>query len=251
MRYDEFRDRWLAALRGARVPSYQDRPEETVNLTTMGRRWEVHVIGRSADPFHSAATIGFDWDPFESARSYTCEEDLLTDLHGRRAARSTQPRLIRMDFVFRAGLTWGSTIPLPAAEVWNPWAEAVQEKLDDTLAVTRRRKAPGSVWRGELELEGAAAPDGSFALHGISSSSGELIVIPRVWSDSRRQEREGSATKRIEELAARIRKGLDAWLDSVDELARWLRYAPGAAPVRPRPRSRSPGGDDSGPETTH
>ena len=251
MRYDEFRDRWFSALRGARVLSYQDRPEETVNLTTMDRRWEVHVIGRSAEPFHPVATIGFDWDAFESARSYTCEEDLLTDLHGRRAARSTQPRLVRVDFVFRAALTWGSTIPQPTAEVWNPWAEAVQERLDDTLAVTRRRKAPGNVWRGELELEGAAAPDGSFALHGISSSSGELIVIPRVWNDSRRQEREGSATKRIDELAARIRKGLDGWLESVDELARWLRYAPGSAPARPGQRGRSADGHDSGPETTH
>jgi hypothetical protein len=62
MRYDEFRDRWSAVLRDARVLSYQDRPEETVNLTTMERRWEVHVIGRSAEPFHPAATIGFDWD---------------------------------------------------------------------------------------------------------------------------------------------------------------------------------------------
>jgi len=251
MRYDEFRDRCLAALRGARALSYQDRPEETVNLTTMGRRWEAHTIGRSAEPFHPGATIGFDWDPFESARSYTCEEDLLTDLHGHRAARSTQPRLVRVDFVFRAGLVWGSTIPMPAAEVWNPWAEAVQGKLDEALAVARRRKALATMWRGELELQGAAAPDGSFALHGVSSSSGELIVIPRIWDDSRRQEREGSAAKRIEELAARIRKGLDAWLDSVDELARWLRYAPGAAPVRPRPRGRPAGGDDSGPETTH
>jgi hypothetical protein len=251
MRYDEFRDRWLAALRGSRVLSYQDRPEETVNLTTMGRRWEVHVIGRSAEPFHPAATVGFDWDPFASARSYTCEEDLLTDLYGRRAARSTQPRLVRVDFAFRAALTWGSTIPLPAAEVRNPWAKAVQEKLDEALAVTRRRKAPGTMWRGELELEGAAAPDGSFALNGISSSSGELIVIPRVWDDNRRQEREGSAAKRIDELAARIRKGLDAWLESVDELARWLRYAPDAGPASPRRRPSSAGGRRSPPDTTH
>jgi hypothetical protein len=107
------------------------------------------------------------------------------------------------------------------------------------------------VWRGELEHEGAAAPGGSFALRGISSSSGELIVIPRIWSDSRRQEREGSAGRRIDDLAARIRKGLDGWLESVDELARWLRYAPGSAPARPRLRGRSADGHDGGPETTH
>ncbi len=251
MRYDEFRDRWSAALRGARVLSYQDRPEETINLTTMARRWEVHAIGRSAEPFHPGATIGFDWDPFESARSYSCEEDLLADLYGRRSARSTQPRLIRVEFIFRAALTWGSTIPLPAAEVWNPWVEALQERLDDTLAAPRRRKAPANAWRGDLELEGRTAPDGSFALHGISSSSGELIVIPRIWSDPRRQEREGSAGRRIDELVARIRKGLDAWLESVDELARWVRYTPAAAPASPRRQGRSARGRHSDRETTH
>lgn len=251
MRYDEFRDRWLAALRSARVLAYQDLPEETINVTTMARRWKVHAIGRSAEPFHPGATIGFDWDPFESARSYTCEEDLLTHLHGRRSARSTQPRFIRVEFVFRAALTWGSTIPLPGAEVWNPWAEALQERLDDALAATRRRKAPATAWRGELELEGRTAPDGSFALHGISSSSGELIVIPRIWDDTRRQEREGSAGRRIDELVARIRRGLDAWLESVDELARWVRYAPAAAPASPSRRDRSARRGQSGPETMH
>lgn len=85
MRYDEFRDRWQAALRTARLVSHHDRPEETIDLTTTARRWRVRPLPRSAEPFNAGAMISFRWDPFESARAYTCEEDLLTELLGRRS----------------------------------------------------------------------------------------------------------------------------------------------------------------------
>lgn len=104
MRYQEFRDRWHAALRSARVMSHQDHPEETIELHTGERRWSVLVLGRHAEPFQVSATISFLWDPFDSARSYTCEEDLLTELFGRRSGRSTQPRLVRVDIRLRATL---------------------------------------------------------------------------------------------------------------------------------------------------
>ncbi len=151
MRYDEFRDRWQAALRTARVLAHHDRAEETIDLTTTGRRWRVHLLGRPAEPFHAGATISFRWDPFESARSYTCEEDLLTDLVGRRAARSTQPRLVRVDITFRATLPYGSTTPMPAPDVWAPWVASVEEKSTPRSragAAGRARRSPGAViWR--------------------------------------------------------------------------------------------------------
>jgi hypothetical protein len=93
MRYDEFRDRWQAALRTARLLAHHDRPEETIDLTTTERRWRVHPLSQPLDPFHAGATISFRWDPFDSARSYTCEEDLLTELVGRRGGRSTAAAL--------------------------------------------------------------------------------------------------------------------------------------------------------------
>lgn len=96
MRCDEFRDRWQAALRTARLLSHNDRPEDVIDLTRMERRWRVRLMPRSAEPLNLGATISFRWDPFDSARSYTCEEDLLTELFGRsRARRSTQRRLLR------------------------------------------------------------------------------------------------------------------------------------------------------------
>jgi len=154
MRYDDFRDRWQAALRTARLLSAHDRPDETVNLTTTARKWRVHLLPRAVAPFHAGATIDFRWDAFEAARSYTCEEDLLTELLGRRAGRSTQPRLVRVDIALRAALPYGSTTPIPAPDVWLPWVASVEAKLDDALTTPRRRKGAIDAWRGDLENRG-------------------------------------------------------------------------------------------------
>lgn len=102
MRYDEFRDRWEAALRRAGVLSHHDRTGETIELGSVLRRWSVGRLPRAVEPFHAGATISFLWDAVDSARSYTCEEDLLTELFGSRAAGATQRRLVRVDLSLRA-----------------------------------------------------------------------------------------------------------------------------------------------------
>jgi len=80
-----------------------------------------------------------------------------------------------------------------------------------------------------------------------------MIVVPRIWDDPKRREREASAGKEIDGLAERFRGALDAWTASVGELVKWLRYAP--APPRTSSRRRRskalPGDGDAGPETTH
>lgn len=253
MRYDEFRDRWQAALRTARVLSHHDRPEETISLTTTGRRWRVHLLPRPAEPFHVGATISFLWDPFESARSYTCEEDLLTELVGRRAVRSTQPRLLRVDITFRATLAYGSTTPMPAPDVWAPWVASAGEKLDTALTGRRRRKGGEIAWRGDLEIDGRSTPDGALSVQGMSVSAYEMIVVPRIWDDPRRRARETTADKQIDGLAGCFRVALNAWTASVGELVRWLRYAPAPSRARARRRRSEPFRDDgdAGPETMH
>lgn len=250
MRYDEFRDRWEAALRTARLLSHNDRPEDMIDLTRMERRWRVRPLPRSAEPFNVGATISFRWDPFDSARSYTCEEDLLTELFGRsRIRRSTQRRLLRVDITFRAALPYGSTTPLPAPDVWTPWLASVEEKLDTALKGRRRRKDAGIAWRGDLELTGRSTPDGAFSFDGMSVPAYEMLVVPRIWDDPRRREREASPRKQIDGLAERFHGALDAWTAGVGELVRWLRYAP----ARSRRRSSEPFPDDggAGPETMH
>lgn len=252
MRYQEFRDQWHAALRAARVLAHHDRPEETIDLDTGERRWEVRLLGRSAELFQAGATISFRWGPFASARSYTCEEDLLADLLGRRSVRSTQRRLLRVDIVLRAALPYGSTTPMPSPDICAPWFASVEEKLDAALT-PRRPKRAGIAWRGDLEIEGRATPQGALSLQGMSVSAFEMIVVPRIWDDPKRRARERSADHEISGLAKRFRDALDAWTGSVGELAKRLRYvpAPPGASSRGRVREPLPDDGDAGPETTH
>ena len=253
MRYDEFRDRWQAALRTARLLSHHDRPEETIDLATTARRWRVRPWPRPAEPFHVGTTISFRWDPFASARAYTCEEDLLTELLGRRTGRSTQRRLLRVDITLHATLPYGSTTSMPAPDVWLPWVGSVEDKVDNALTGRRRRKGAELRWRGDLEIKGRTALDGAFSLHAMSVPAYELIVVPRIWDDPRRREREASAAQQIDGLAGRFRGALDAWTASVGELVRWLSHAPGPRPAPSRRRRLDPLPDDgdAGPETTH
>ena len=252
MRYDEFRDRWQAALRRARLLFHHDRPEETIDLATTERRWRVRPLPRAAEPFNAGATISFRWDPFDAARSYTCEEDLLTELLGRRAARSTQPRLVRVDITFRATLPSGSTTPMPVPDVWASWVASLEEKLENALT-GRRRKRGERAWRGDLEIDGRTTPGGAFSFHGMSVPAYEMIVVPRIWDDPKRRAREASAGQQIDGLAERLRGALDVWTASVGELVRWLRYAPGPPRTSSRRRRSEvfPDDGDVGPETTH
>lgn len=216
----------------------------------MSRRWRVHLSGQHAEALQAGATISFRWDPFDSARSYTCEEDLQTELFGRRAGRSTQPRLVRVDLTLRATLPGESTTPMPAPDVWAPWIDSMEEQLDAALTRTRRVKDAVSAWRGDLEIDGRSTPDGTISFQGMSVPAFEMIVVPRVWDDPKRRAREPSAAKQIDGLARRFRAAWDAWTASVGELAKWLRYAS----VRPRARAgRRPFPDDrdAGPETKH
>jgi hypothetical protein len=92
-----------AAPKGAGVGGLCDRPDHD------GAALETPPVARPVEPFHAGATSNFRWSPLDSARSYTCEEDLLTELFGRRAGRSTQPRQMRVDIVLGATLPYGST----------------------------------------------------------------------------------------------------------------------------------------------
>src|SRR2546427_10618484 len=97
VRSAEFRDRLEGALQEAGLLVHDaDRRVETIELADTVRRRRVYIIraaSRSTEPFRVSAEIGFDWSPVDAARAYTSEEDLLTELIGRRRlATRTQRR---------------------------------------------------------------------------------------------------------------------------------------------------------------
>ena len=138
MRYAEFRYRFEDALQQVGLFIHDVDRVETIDLADTSRRWKVHIIRpapRSAEPFQVSAEIGFDWTPVDAARAYTCEEDLLIQLIGRRRRPTrTERRWTRVDLSLRANLPYGSTTSMPEPHVFGAWGASIVEKAHATLS---------------------------------------------------------------------------------------------------------------------
>ena len=198
MRYAEFRDRLEGALQAAGL-FFQgaDRRVETIDLAHTTRSWKVHLFGAavpSADPFHVSAEIGFEWSPADAARAYTTEEDLLTELVGRRRRPiRTERRWTRIDLSLRASLPYGSMTSMPESRVLASWTGSVTEKAD--AAFTDIEEKRGRVvavlgGRGDVEVHAHCKPDGVVSLTAVAIAGFRLVCVPRVWDDPERREAE-------------------------------------------------------------
>lgn len=262
MRYAEFRDRLEDALQGAGLFFQNaDRRVETIDLAHTARSWKVHVFGAalpSADPFHVSAEIGFEWSPVDAARAYTTEEDLLTELVGRRRRPiRTERRWTRIDLSLHASLPYGSTTSMPDSRVLGSWTASVGEKADAAFTDIQEKK--GRVvavlgGHGDVEVHAHCKPDGVISLTAVAISGFRLARVPRVWDDPERREAERDLSADLGGLARRFKTALDEWTRSVSELATWIRYSPPppeAKPAEPWVEDQSEDENDSGPETTH
>lgn len=260
MRYDEFRDQLQNALQDVglfrqRAPELEREewirrlsgPIETIELSSTLRRWKMHVSGPSspnAEPFHVSAKLDFAWDPFDAARSYLCEEDLLTELLGKRKLPSnTAQRFARVELELHATLPYGSTAPIPGAQTFAAWILSVRQKLEKILKEhnSRQRRLIAVLGElgglGEVEIRTRCDARGSLSLNEVSVEGFRMVRVPRAWEDPDRQAREKGADAELHQLAQRFRKLLDEWTASVAELARCIRYTPPpplAMPVKPR-----------------
>lgn len=257
MRYDEFRDRLQDALRETGL-FFQPAglPAEIVDLASASRRWEVYVrrsASENSEPFHISAKVAFEWSPVNAARAYTCEEDLLTELLGRRQRYpKTQQRWTRVDLELYATLPYGSTTPMPDSQIFGPWTSSVGEKLDKLLAESKEREGRIVAITGgrkEVTVEALGSPDGNLFLKGVAVSGFRLVRIPRVWDDPVRQRAEKDIDEELAQIAGRFRDAMDEWSQSVADLARWIRYSPPPPGTRPA----EPWFDDENdePETIH
>jgi len=132
VRYDEFRDRLEAALQRNGLYFHSLQRVETIELANTLRQWKVYVYGAppSPEPFHVSAEIGFAWSPFDAARAYAREEDLLTELTGRRKRLPrTERRWKRVDLSLHAGLPYGSTTAMPEPQLFGAWTASILEKV--------------------------------------------------------------------------------------------------------------------------
>ena len=253
MRYAELRDTLEDALHEADLFFHDVERVETIDLATTVRSWKAFIstaVPHGTEPFHISAEISFQWTPFDAARAYTCEEDLLAELLGRRNRPTrTERRWTRIDLSLHASLPYGSTTPMPDPNVFGAWAASVEEKADAAFTALQEKK--GQVvailgGHGEVDVQAHCKSDGAVSLKGLAISGFRMVRIPRVWDDPDRREAETHPRNELDRLAQRFRATLDQWAESVAQLATWIRYSPptaGAKPVQPWFEDESEDGD--------
>jgi hypothetical protein len=260
MLYAEFRDQLEDALQKAGLFFHGvDWPVETIDLADTARRWKVCIFRAalgSAEPFHVSAEISFYWTPTDAARARTCEEDLLTELLGRRKRPvRTEPRWKRVDLSLHASLPYGSTTPMPEPRVFGAWTASIEEKIHAAFSEIEERNGRIVAVLGgheDLDVQVHFKPDGLASLSGVSTSGFRVVRVPRVWDDPGRREAERGPEKELGSLARTFKAAFDEWIKSVSELATWIRYSPppsGAKPIEPWFDDQSEDDDDGGPET--
>ncbi|MEW6368769.1 MAG: hypothetical protein AB1714_29425 [Acidobacteriota bacterium] len=259
MRYDEFRSEIQDALREVGLlAGGMDTPIETIDVVRMEQRWKLYhpLPSHGAEPFHICAEVAFNWSPIDAARSYTCEEDLLMELLGRkRSTTRTAQRFIRVDLDLSANLPYGSKTTIPEPQVLGPWADSIGRRLDEMLTETKERQGRLIAVLGgreEVQVEARCDVDGRLYLKAVSVGGFRFLRLPRVWDDPDRRTTEKDSGEDLARLALRFKNAADEWTQSVAEFARWIRYAPPPADARRvEPFFDDGEEEDGGPETIH
>lgn len=257
MRYHDFRDHLRDRLTDAGLFSrHIGQVFETIDLADTHRccRFSVCRSEERAEPFHVSAEIAFGWSPFDAARAYTTEEDLLVELFGRgKQEGQTQRRWKRVDLELHANLPYGSTTPLPDPQLLSSWTASVAEKLDSLFSdVTKRGRRVVAVLGGREEVKVRCKAGTPLSLDGLSVSGFRIVEVPRIWDDPERRSREKGIDRELARLAKRFNQAFVAWTDSLAELATWIRYSPPLPDAKPlQPRVENEEEENGGPETIH
>jgi hypothetical protein len=169
-----------------------------------------------------SASISFEWDPFESARTYTTEDDLVTELLGRdEDPPETMPRHLRTDIVLRATLPYDARVRMPDQRLWKDWSLSVDHELARFLPTQAPGHEGGIIlvmgFRGTVEVESKCSDEGELCLSGVSLPSWQAVVPPRIL-DGAEEEPEGDIARQLERLARRYRSAYLAWMDCVTRL---------------------------------
>lgn len=230
MRYEEFRAAWDDALRESKLSMIGLWGEETLDLRTTCRNYEVHVEpfgGQDAEPFFVAGTLSFNWKALNTARTVTREEDMLTELFGRESAYDleTEQPWLRIDIKLNASLPYGKPLPMPSNAAWSAWARETMGRLEDieplTPAEKVRENEEGNLevlaWQGEPVVKATCGPDGQLHLEAVSISALQVLRTPRILDDPDKEPDE-PVYGQLQEMFHRVRASLLAWMQALDHL---------------------------------
>ena len=224
MTYDEFREAWLLSLRESGLQIFSvDALQESLELRAMNRFGE-SIVGPypRSDPFTVCAKFRWRWDALNTARTATCEEDLLTELVGRdEAARMrTQRPWLRVDISLHAALPMSSPMPLPSKAKWSSWTSDVMHTLTSRTPIVpaetsregRRGRLEILAYQGEPEAEVHCGSEGELKLAALQVAAWQAIELARKWSDSSRRPDKGVG-EQLAQMFARVKAALGAWAE--------------------------------------
>ncbi len=233
MTYDEFKHAWILARRESGLPLFSaDEGNETLDTHSLSRTFETLVEplgGQEAEPFTIAAALSWRWDALATARTLTTEEDILTEVFGRERVWGHKPKTerspLRVDVSLRASLPYGKAIPMPSGATWTKWAREAHGRLERIEPLvpekTTRKGRDGRVeilaWQSDPVAKVTCGVGGELKLDSIEIAAFQIIELPRRWDDTDRKQDEHPAGQ-LDELFARARAALQAWMQAVDHL---------------------------------
>lgn len=232
MTYEEFKAAFLYALRESHLPTIHgdDVAEEWLDLHSTDRRVKVYVEplgGQDVEPFHVTAELSWRWESLHTARSRSCEEDVLVELLGREDAEDlqTEPPWLRVDIILRASLPYGEKRPMPAPATWRKWVREAMGRLeriervvpDDMVEERDGGLLAVLAWQGELEVRAACGLDGELLFESVRLASWQSITLPRKLNNSDSEDEPPDV--QLAAMFQRVRAALHAWMEVMDHLA--------------------------------
>jgi hypothetical protein len=225
MDHDAFREAWLDALRDEELLRYPDRPDDRIDLAKMSREHSVRIgMGhrQQAEPFFVSMVLSWTWSPVHAARTYTNEEDLLSDLLGRKQAQDlvTEPPWLRLDVKLCANMPYGKPLSLKGAKSLQRWTDKVTHDLKPFLRTrvegTKKIEAIHAHLGGpeaRMQCDGA----GELVLLAVELEAWRAITLPRE-SDTAELSTVDTTAISLQRFAKDARRAFAAWSASMGVL---------------------------------
>jgi hypothetical protein len=221
VRYDEFLAAWRQVFEDPRRFSRLESPTERIDLTSMGREYATRLMagGLAIEPFTTSVLLFWRWDSLQSARTATTEEDVLTELLGRRGSDvGTEPPWLRVDVTLAAKVHLDASLPVPEPAIWGRWISELDLRLEHHLPRAGKQVGSVSGWRGDPTVELRCGKDGQLLLSGVEVAAFEPVPLPRRWDNPERREKDRDPPERLEEIANRLRGALRVWTEALRTL---------------------------------
>jgi hypothetical protein len=218
MEYEQFRSVWHEALAQAGLISMPPQtPLETIDLAGLSRSYKITVaLGhrQREDSFHVSTSLEWEWDALQAVRGRFQEEEILTEVMGRKASGlDTVPPWLRVDLALHGSLPYDAPIPLPDPVHWQRWAAEVADRLGPLLPIDSDMDEHGLrvlSSRSKPEAHLRCDPSGQLFLNEVELSAWQSVELPRNWDDPERP-LDPDPANQLFAFADRVRQALQAW----------------------------------------